>query len=198
MSELSTTVSTDSVPSTDGSDASVTAEERELIQESLEGSASAAREIVRLHHRRIFAFICRMTRQPQDAEDITQETFIKAFKSLHRFDTRRPLINWLFTIARRTALNHFRAARPSVTIPENTPSAQPSPATQAEERDEISDVWERARKLLSPREFEVMWLRFGENLSIEETVRLTGLTNPHVKVLVFRARQRLLQTSASS
>lgn len=170
--------------------------ERELIREAIDGSASAAREIVRLHHRRIFSFICRMTRQSQDAEDITQETFIKAFRSLHRFDTRRPLVNWLFTIARRTALNHFRSARNWVSLPEDTASPQLSPASRVEESDQIDDLWERARRELPPREFEVMWLRFGENLSIEETARITGLTNSNIKILVFRSRQRMLQTTA--
>jgi RNA polymerase sigma-70 factor (ECF subfamily) len=170
--------------------------ERELIREALDGSASASREIVKLHQRRIFSFISRMTRQPQDAEDITQETFIKAFRSLHRFDTRRPLVNWLFTIARRTALNHFRSARNWVSLPEDTASPQLSPASRVEESDQIDDLWERARRELAPREFEVMWLRFGENLSIEETARITGLTNSNIKILVFRSRQRMLQTTA--
>ena len=181
-----------------GDAAALHAREAELIRESLDGNASAAREIVRLHHRQIFGFICRMTRQAQDAEDITQETFIKAFRSLHRFDTTRPLANWLFTIARRTALNHFRSARAWVPIPEDAASAQPSPATRAEEHDQVDDIWGRARRLLSAREYEVLWLRFGESRSIEETARATGLTQTHIKVLVFRARKRLLAGRDSS
>jgi RNA polymerase sigma-70 factor, ECF subfamily len=172
--------------------------ETELVQATKEGSAQAARELVHLHHRRIFHYICRMTRQPQDAEDITQETFVKAFKSLHRFDSSRPFANWLFTIARRTALNHFRAARHWDTIPEDAASAQPSPAARVEERDAIDDIWQRARRGLTEREYEVLWLRFGENLSTEETARAAGLTIPHVKVLVYRARQRLLTLEQSS
>jgi RNA polymerase sigma-70 factor (ECF subfamily) len=65
-----------------------------------------------------------------------------------------------------------------------------------EENDQIEDLWERARRVLSPREFEVMSLRFGENLSIEETAKVTGLTHSNIKILVFRSRQRMLQTTA--
>jgi RNA polymerase sigma-70 factor (ECF subfamily) len=52
-------------------------------------------------------------------------------------------------------------------------------------------VWARAKAVLSPREFEVLWLRFGEELSTEETAKATGLTVSNVKVIVFRARQQL-------
>ena len=129
---------------------------------------------------------------------VTQKTFIKAFRSLHRFDTGRPLINWLLTIARHTALNHFRAARPWVAIPEEAASAQPTPAHQVEERDEIENVWGRARAVLSAREYDVLWLRFGENLSTEETARAANLTVTNVKVIVFRARRRLLEIMRTS
>jgi RNA polymerase sigma-70 factor (ECF subfamily) len=172
--------------------------EAELVREALQGSSAAAREIVRLHHRRIFSFLRQMTHQHQDAEDITQETFIKAFKSLHRFDTSRPLANWLFTIARRTALNHFRSSRPWVTIPEETPSESPSPAAQVEEHDQVDDLWAQARRRLPRREYDVLWLRFGENLSTEETAQVMGLTKVHVKILVFRARRRLTDGKAAS
>jgi RNA polymerase sigma-70 factor, ECF subfamily len=174
------------------------APECELVQETLVGSAGAARQIVRMHHQRVFNFLHQFTRHRQDAEDITQETFIKAFRSLHRFDTSRPLANWLLTIARRTALNHFRSARRWELLPDEAVSDQPSPAHQAEEHDQVDDIWDRARRVLPQREFEVLWLRFGENLSVEETARAAGLTETHVKVLVFRARKRLIERKALS
>jgi RNA polymerase sigma-70 factor (ECF subfamily) len=166
--------------------------EAALVHETLAGNGRAFSELVHLHSRRVFNFLYQMTRQSQDAEDLAQQTFIKAYRSLHRFDTSRPLASWLLTIARRTALNHFRAARPCDEMPDDVASAEPSPATQAEERDQIDDIWETARRRLSQREFDVMWLRYGENLSVAETARVAGLTQTHVKILVFRARRRLL------
>jgi RNA polymerase sigma-70 factor (ECF subfamily) len=166
--------------------------EAELVHDTLAGNGGAFSELVRLHSRRVFNFLHQMTRQPQDAEDLAQQTFIKAYRSLHRFDTSRPLASWLLTIARRTALNHFRAAKPWDEMPDDVESVEPSPATQAEEHDQIDDIWETARRKLSQREFEVMWLRYGENLSVAETARVARLTQTHVKILVFRARRRLL------
>jgi RNA polymerase sigma-70 factor (ECF subfamily) len=134
-----------------------------------------------------------MTRQRQDAEDLTQQTFIKAFQHLAGFDGSRPLINWLLTIARNNTLNLFRAAKKWEEIPETLAGRELSPARAAEERDRSDSLWERARTTLSRREFEVLWLRFGEDLSVKETAAVVGLTQTHVKVLVFRARRALLK-----
>lgn len=164
-----------------------------LVRDTLAGKVQAFDQIVRTHHRRVFNFIYQMTRQRQDAEDLTQQTFIKAFDHLAQFDPRRPLINWMLTIARNNALNHFRAAKKWEPVPEQTASSGPSPAHAAEERDRTESLWARARAVLSRREFEIMWLRFAEDMSVEETARVVGLTQTHVKVLVFRARRALMK-----
>jgi len=166
--------------------------EAELVHETLAGDGGAFGELVRLHSRRVFNFLNQMTRQPQDAEDLAQQTFIKAYKNLHRFDTSRPLAGWLLTIARRTALNHFRGVKKWEELPEEVPNDEPTPATVVEEQEEVDDIWAQAKRQLSTKEYRVMWLRYGENLSIAETARVAGLTQTHVKILVFRARRRLL------
>jgi RNA polymerase sigma-70 factor (ECF subfamily) len=173
------------------------ADEATLVRDTLGSNPRAFEEIVRLHTRRVFNFLYHLTRNRHDAEDLTQQTFIKAFHSLPRFDLTRPLINWLLTIARRSALNHFRAAKKWEVMPETMAASGPSPAHSTEERDETDSLWERARRLLSQREFEVMWLRFAEELSTEDAARVAGLTETHVKVLVFRARQKLLKGEKS-
>jgi len=167
-------------------------EEAGLVQAAVAGDGQAARELVRLFHRPIFRFVCRMTGQAQDAEDITQETFVKAFRSLDRVDTSRPLINWLFTIARRTALNHFRSKKEWVELPPEAASESPGPRQDVERREEVDGVWAKARRVLSAAEFQVLWLRFGENLSTAEAAKAAGRSTTSIKTLVYRARQRLL------
>jgi RNA polymerase sigma-70 factor (ECF subfamily) len=179
-------------------DGGAPADEAGLVRDTLGANPQAFEEIVRRHSRRVFSFLHQFTRHRQDAEDLTQQTFIKAYQNLHRFDCRRPLINWLLTIARRSALNHFRSAKKWEEVPESAACAAPSPAHRAEERDETSSLWERARRVLSPREFEVLWLRFAEELSTEETAQIAGITQTHVKVLVYRARQQLLKGAMPS
>jgi RNA polymerase sigma-70 factor, ECF subfamily len=164
-----------------------------LIRGSLAGDSRSFAEIVRAYHGRVYGFLYQMMRHRQDAEDLTQQTFIKAYHNLGRFDARRPLINWLLTIARNGAINHFRDTKRWSEMPEDVVGREPSPATTAERREDAENLWDRARALLSPREFEVLWLRFGEELSIGETAQVVGLTQTHVKVLVHRARQALLK-----
>jgi RNA polymerase sigma-70 factor, ECF subfamily len=172
--------------------------EQDIVRAASRGDSRAFEDLVRLHHRRVLNFLYQMTRHRQDAEDLTQHTFVKAFQHIHRVDGERPIINWLLTIARRTALNHFRSARKWEYVPAELTSNEPSPARQLEHQDHAENLWARARRVLSQREFEVMWLRFAEDLSTEETARVAGLTQIHVKVLVHRARNHLLKGESAT
>ena len=173
-------------------------EDAELVRAAANGDTHAFEEIVHLYHRRVLNFVYQMTRQRQDAEDLTQQTFVKAFQHIARVDAARPIINWLLTIARRTALNHFRSARKWEFMPAELASDEPSPVRQLEQQERKDNLWSRARRLLNQREFEVLWLRFGEDLSTEETARVVGLTQIHIKVIVHRARQRLMKGETQS
>lgn len=173
--------------------AELRAHEATLVRAAAAGDARAFEQLVHSHSRRVFGFLSHLTRHTHDAEDLTQQTFIKAYRALGTFDCERPLINWLLTIARRTALNHFRDTKKWDAATEEIPSAEPSPARVLEQTERTDQLWARARRVLSAREFEILWLRFGEELSVEETARIVGLTKIHVKVIVHRARQRLLK-----
>lgn len=168
-------------------------DERAIIHRAASGDSRAFGELVTQHHRRVFNFLCQMTRHHQDAEDLTQQTFLKAHHYLPRFDPQRPFITWVLTIARNTALNHFRDTKKWEEIPDDAASADSSPAHIAEHNEQKENLWARARVLLAPREFEVLWLRYGEDLSNGEVASVVGLTETHVKVLVFRARQTLMK-----
>lgn len=164
-----------------------------LIRAAVAGDCHASSQLVHLHSRRVFGYLSHLTRHSHDAQDLTQQTFIKAFRHLDSFDCERPMINWLLSIARRTALNHFRDTKKWAGPPEEVASQELSPAHALEQTERAENLWARARAVLSAREYEVLWLRVGEELSTEETARIMGLTKIHVKVLVHRARQRLLK-----
>lgn len=167
--------------------------EADVVRAAAAGDARAFEQLVRAHGRRVFGYLAQMTRNRHDADDLAQQTFIKAHRHLGSFDCQRPFINWLLTIARRTALNHFRDTKTWSEPSAELPSSSPSPARALEQAEQAENLWTRARRTLSAREYEVLWLRFGEELSTAETARVTGLTRIHVKVLVHRARQRLLK-----
>jgi len=169
-----------------------------VVRAAIGGDARAFEQIVGAYHRRVFNFLQQMTRQREDTEDLTQQTFIKAYQHIERVDPERPIINWLLTIARRTALNHFRSARKWEFVPADLASSEPSPAAQLEVQDRADNLWARARRILPQREFEALWLRFAEERSTEETAEIMGLTQIHVKVIVHRARQRMLKGESAS
>jgi RNA polymerase sigma-70 factor (ECF subfamily) len=169
-----------------------------LIADCLQGEMRAFDEIVRLHTPRIFNYVLHMTRHRQDAEDITQQTFIKAYTHLASFDPTRSFIAWLLTIARRTALNHFRSAKNFEPVAEETAAQDPTPDRQLEKRDQLDTLWAQAKRVLSEREFEILWLRYAEDMSLEDTARIAGITQTHTKIIAFRARQRLMKLHSKS
>jgi RNA polymerase sigma-70 factor (ECF subfamily) len=163
------------------------------------GDREAFGQIVRRHTDRIHGFLVRWTGNVQDAEDLTQETFLKAYLGVARFAAGRPFLPWLFTIARRTAVSHLRRARPTEPLTPNTPEpvAGDDPAAQSAVSDERAALWDLARRL-KPRQYEVLWLHYGEGFAVADVARIMGLTSIHVKVLLHRARTRLVQLAARS
>jgi len=81
-----------------------------------------------------------------------------------------------------------------VELPRESASDKANPGQEAESRDSMERIWQRARTCLKAAEFEVLWLRFGEDLSVQETATATGRSLSSIKTLLHRARQRLLTT----
>jgi RNA polymerase sigma-70 factor, ECF subfamily len=159
------------------------------------GSQVAFGALMDLYGARILNYLHQMTGNRQDAEDLTQDTFLKAHRCLGSVRKPEAFSGWLFTIARRTALNHFRAARSTEELPAEIPLHGTDPATLAAERDEREDLWKIARTL-KPDFFEVLWLRYSEGLSIQETAGVLGRTSLHVRVQLHRARLELARRLA--
>jgi RNA polymerase sigma-70 factor, ECF subfamily len=162
----------------------------EIARQAQTGSAPAFEQLVAMHEARIFNYLRQMTSNLHDAQDLTQVTFVKAYRNLTRYDARHSFASWLFTIAKRTALNHFRDTRRTEELDERTLVETHTPAAQVEHHDEEESVWAKARRL--PRDqFEALWLRYAEGFSIEETARAMGTNQVRVRVLLHRGRGRL-------
>jgi RNA polymerase sigma-70 factor (ECF subfamily) len=167
----------------------------DVSPEQLAGRAQAGcrdsfEQLVLRHEQQIFNFILQFTRQRQDAEDLTQETFLKAYRSLPRYRPSLAFTPWLFTIARRTAASHFRSAKRFEELPDDGGQIQETPANLLESLDEQNSIWRLARTL-KPKQFEVLWLRYHEGFSCAETAAVMRTNQVHVKVLLHRARANL-------
>ena len=151
-------------------------------------------ELVSRHEGRIFRLLARCCGNESQAEDLTQVTFVTAYRSLHRYDPARAFGAWLSVIARRKFIDHYRKHRvesPMEVAPE--PCDLEDPATVLDRREQHRGLWNRVRELLGADQFSVLWLKYQEDLSVREIARLLRRTETSVKVLLFRARQVLLR-----
>ena len=162
----------------------------DLAARSQSGCLESFEQLVHLYENRIFNFLYQFTRHRQDAEDLAQVTFLRAYRSLARYNPALAFAPWLFTIARRTAQNHFRSAQRFEELPADDAVVGVDPAALLASVEEQNSIWRMARRL-KPRQFEVLWLRFGDGFTIAEAARIMGVTQLHVKVLQHRARAQL-------
>ncbi len=165
--------------------------DEELARAAQAGSLADFEELVHRYEGRIFRFVANSFRNSADAQEVTQETFISAYLHLNRFDARRSFATWLFTIARRKCIDRHRAARP-VSGEETPELPDPNdPAVLMIQREDADELWAHARQVLPDLQYQTLWLRYAEDLSVEQIARVLRRTQVHVKVLLFRARNRL-------
>ncbi|MCF7764520.1 MAG: RNA polymerase sigma factor [Verrucomicrobia bacterium] len=171
------------------------ADETELSPEELAvacqaGCQDSFERLVALFEGRIFNFLWRLTGNQHDAEDLTQDTFVKVYRNIQRYQPVFAFSTWLFTIAKRTAYSHLRRSKPSEELAlEDEPDLE-DPSVLLQRKDDGDSVWSVARKL-KPNQYEALWLRYGEGFSVAETAQIMNTNQIHVKVLLHRGRQHL-------
>ncbi len=167
----------------------------ELADRSRQGCRASFEALVLHFEKRIFQYLYQMTRNQHDAEDLTQVTFLKAYQNIHRYQSKRAFHAWLFTIAKRTALNHFRDSHPADELDPDVAPTLENPSVILEREDAYADLWKMARSL-KPDQYEVLWLRYGEGFSIADITRVMNTNSLRVRVLLHRARAALAKRVA--
>jgi RNA polymerase sigma-70 factor (ECF subfamily) len=151
---------------------------------------------------KIFAVALRYTRVPEDAEDIVQQTFQKAFIHLHQFEGKSSFYTWLTRIAVNEALMLLRRGRALREVPIDNSSEDyrpeihdsgPDPETNYLKREETEALAAAINELKAGLRTAVVLRELGE-LSIAETARCMGLSVGAVKARVFQGRRKLRQT----
>ncbi len=164
----------------------------DLVGRCQAGDVAAFGDLIEHFEKRVFHFVFRMTGQAQDAEDITQETFVKVWKNIHRFRQGNVFSTWLFTIARRTALNQLRTLKPTQELGDFDQPVEFNPARAAERQERGASLWTLARSL-KPSQYEALWLRYGEGFTVGETAEVMGTNAIRVRVLLHRGRKRMAE-----
>jgi RNA polymerase sigma-70 factor (ECF subfamily) len=176
-------------------------DDSELLQSAREGNATAFDTLIRRHDRFLYRIARSVLLDDYEAEDVVQETFIKAFKGLENFRGEARLSTWLTRIALNEALARKRRRRNTVeleALQHRTNALEPSPMIAPAQDPELSTAQQQIRKLLEraidglPDSLRTVFvMRDVEELSTAEAARLLGLGEPTVKTRLHRARRML-------
>lgn len=169
-----------------------------LIQRCLAGDQMAWDEIVRMNRRRVFNIAYKFTGRHDLAEDLTQDVFVKIFKSLGTFDRRANFQTWLVSVSRNLCIDHYRSVRKErEAIDRDTDPADlapvantTSPYQSLEQRDRAL-LLRRALAELAPSLKEAVMMRDLQELSYQEIADRLGLPEGTVKSRINRGRNEL-------
>lgn len=171
--------------------AAVTADDAALVRRCLQGQNDAMRLLIERFQAEVFGMCVRLLTHQQDAEDVTQETFIRVFRSLHRWDTNRPLRPWILGIAVnrcRTWLSQ-RGRRPEL-----ADYLQDTPARETpDDAGELVSEIRTALADLRPEYRSVFILFHEQGRSYEEIAEVHGRPVGTIKTWLHRTRLEVLQ-----
>lgn len=170
----------------------------ELLARIRQGATDEFAELIRRHQSQVFAILHRHERDPQRVEDLAQETFLKVWRALDRFDSRVPLEHWISRIAVNVAIDHLRRQKPSRAeigfddLGEDTLDwLRTEEGHDRLEARDARELLEAAMRTLSPAERLVITLQEIEGRSVKEISALTGSSGVAVRVRAMRARAKL-------
>jgi RNA polymerase sigma-70 factor (ECF subfamily) len=178
-------------------------EEQPLVDRARQGDAAAFTELVERYERKIYRLAKHITQHDEDAEDVLQESFMKAYSNLDSFQGQSKFYTWLVRIAVNEALMKLRKRKSDRTVSMDEPHETEEDTVTREiavweddpekkySREELREILARAVDSLKPGFRTVFVLRDIEELSTEETAEALGISVPAVKSRLLRARLQL-------
>ncbi|MFI5371662.1 MAG: RNA polymerase sigma factor [Candidatus Eisenbacteria bacterium] len=164
----------------------------EVVEAVLSGRVEAFAELVARHHAPCLRFACHLLGDPDEAEDVVQETFVRAYRGLGRYQERQSFHGWLFRILInrcRSAATRRHRQRQRFVNDERVLAGAVSDGVPVSRDFDVR--LRRALAGLDPRHREAFLLKLGEGLEYEEMARLTGASIPALKMRVKRARDHV-------
>lgn len=171
-------------------------DDRVLVQASQDGDLDAFEALVRRHHPAVYRVALRMLSSEADAQDATQETFVRAWRGLGRFRRESEASTWLFRIVTRRCLDIIAARRPSEPLEEIELASRVDVADVAEGREQLRAVT-RAIAGLPGDQRAALVLREFEGLSYQEVADVLVTSVPAVKGRIHRARLAVIKQTAT-
>ena len=176
--------------------------EQALIRRAAEGDEGAFEEILRTYEKQVYNLCLRMTNNADDAYDLSQESFIKVWRSLGDYQFQSGFSTWLYRLVRNTCIDYLRKQKRQKTVsltvqsdeeePEELliPDLSPQPQDVAEEHERQTIIADAIARL--PDDYrEILQLRAGQELGYEEIAAILGIKVGTVKSRLARAREQL-------
>ena len=171
--------------------------DNEIISRVLKGEQNAYAELVNRYQAYVFTLVLRMIKSREDAEEVAQDVFIKAYRSLADFRGESKFSTWLYTIANTTSITFLRKKKLEVHSLDNEKVFEVADsrdsglrANMVEQKSRVNMVNE-AIAMLSPDDAEIITLFYKAEQNLEEISRILRLQTNTVKVRLHRARTRL-------
>ena len=172
----------------------------DLVRRAQDGSPAAFEALVARYGSPLYNFLLRRAASAEDAEEIAQDAFVRAWQRLSSYDPRWSFSTWLFTLARRIAATRGRSREPRGeghdALAQASVHADPSSALSATE--ERANLWSVADRVLDVDQRSALWLRYAEDLPVADIAEVLGRSAVSVRVMLFRARARLAPHLAPS
>ena len=175
-----------------GIDLRVSASDQELVARCRAGDTEVFGELVERYQQRLVRYARGMVGNEEDARDMAQEAFVRAFAHLERFDERRTFSVWLYGITSHVCVDWIRRRTRRAAL-DQTLDEPAGPPTREEEtlRGELAGRVRRAVGELPLGQRELVLLHYSEGLSCAEAARAMGISHGAARVRLFRAREQL-------
>ena len=165
-----------------------------LAKRAQGGSQVSFGMLVERYEGRLLAYFRRRVGRDA-AEDLAQETFVRSWSSLSRFDSNRSFSTWLFTIASRLATDHYRANGKNQRLLVGRAAVNSHFSSNEvdihESAESDHDIWRTAHNVLTQQQVGAIWLRYVMDMRIEDLAVVLGKNRIATRVMLFRARERL-------
>ncbi|HNP62872.1 MAG TPA: sigma-70 family RNA polymerase sigma factor [Woeseiaceae bacterium] len=163
-------------------------DEQDLIEAAQAGSADAFADLVRKYRVRLLRFLMTRCASHADAEDALQDTLVASYRYLKSYDPRWRFSTWLYRIAIRNA---HKMRRDNVVEFGDLHDEDSDPLLQCIASSETENLWVSARRVLNDEVFAATWLRYAEDMSINDISQALDRSTSWTKVNLLRARKAL-------
>ena len=168
----------------------------QFIEQVLSGRTNAFSHIVERHKNKAFNLALRICGNYEEAEEITQDSFVKAYRALGEFRMKSSFATWLYRIVYNSSISHVRSRKARILSLEDFPADASDFLTAGSTEEEadkeyMNSIINFALQKLNEDERGLITLYYYEELSLEELEEVTGISKSNIKVKMFRARQKM-------